>query len=191
MMPDRINVKSEPLKWNPHGTARPSTLRIFKKQRSHLWLRYKKALCYNVGTEGTGPAMPSPAVISWESHLMFFGFRAFFPGKYKGRIQRRDRLRWVPKFFSCSDSFAVCQFWKTLLASLGSRFPWNASAQSLDSWMQRCICKRHSLQIVQQQSTTSSEDDTKQKPAAADAQGTTRKVWHSSPRPWTLCHHSD
>lgn len=84
MMPDRINVKSEPLKWNPHGTARPSTLRIFRKQRSHLWLRYKKALCYNVGTEGTGPAMPSPAVISWESHLMFFGFRAFFPWKIQG-----------------------------------------------------------------------------------------------------------
>lgn len=45
------------------------------------------------GTERTGPAMPSPAVVSWESHLMFFGFQAFSPGKYKGRIQRRDRLR--------------------------------------------------------------------------------------------------
>lgn len=84
MMPDRINVKSEPLKWNPHGTARPSSLRIFKKQRSRLWLRYKKALCYNVGDweDWASHAITSCGILG--KSFKVFWVSGFFPWKIQG-----------------------------------------------------------------------------------------------------------
>lgn len=47
-------------------------------------LGIRKPYAIMSGTERTGPAMPSPAVVSWERHLMFFWVSGFFPWKIQG-----------------------------------------------------------------------------------------------------------
>lgn len=148
-----------------HGQRLLGSLR---SREAVFGLGIRKPYAIMSGTEGTGPAMPSPAVISQESHLMFFGFQAFsqiqWPDTKEGLVEMSSQVLFMFRFL-CSLSVLE-----------------NSSSIPGQPFPSKCLCSvfRHLNAKVYLQEAQSSNNTArvhpKQKTAAADAQGTARKA---------------